>query len=176
MRASAPTQPWTLRSKYPFGGSAKAPFVVERELELRKGRKTSVVCVRFRAPVPTRLGYWCGLQIDGLLDRPPGRTGILGTDSLDALHNAMQVATCYLLASDAYQQGRLTWLGQFDLHLPVKDEIVPLIRKDLEAARLAEWFTFGRAARAPARPSTRAPDPPPARAASPALAPPRRRG
>ncbi len=117
--------------------SADAPVIVERELELRRGRRRTKVLVRFRQPVRNRYGFACAFQIEGLLDKPPSRNGMLGTDGIEALRNAMQLAMVYILSSQAYQRGRLTWCETYDLGLPVHEEIAPLIRRDLDASRFA---------------------------------------
>lgn len=123
------------RSTAPASGPADAPVLVERELELRPRRK---VLVRFRQPVRNRRGFFgCAFQIEGLPGKPPSRNGMLGTDGVEALHNAMQLAMVYVLSSRAYQRGRLTWIGMYDLGLPVFEEVAPLIRRDLDAARFA---------------------------------------
>jgi len=125
-----------------------APVIVERDLELRRGRKRTKVRLRFRQPVRHRHGFGCAFHIEGLLDKPPSRSGMSGTDGIEALHNAMKLAMVYILSSRAYQRGRLTWCEMYDLGLPVPEEIAPLIRQDLNAARFAQAMMVPPATRA----------------------------
>jgi hypothetical protein len=115
-----------------------APIVLERVLDLRRGRKRTDVRVLFRKPVANRYGYSCALKIEGLLKKPQARRRMLGHDPIDALKNAMCLAMIYLVSSPEYQRGQLTWHGMYDLGMPIVEEVEPLIRKDLHAKVMAE--------------------------------------
>ena len=145
-----------------------APVVLERVLDLRRGRKRTDVRVVFRKPVPNRLGHWCGFKIEGLLAKPHVRKGMLGGDPIESLRNAMRLAMVYIVSSPAYQRGQVTWLGSmYDLGMPIFEEVEPLIRKDLHAKAIAEvmmvprsrLWTAGRTAGEDS-PSRRSPKPP----------------
>jgi hypothetical protein len=115
-----------------------APIVLERVFDLRRGRKRTDVRVFFRKPVPDRLGHWCAFKIEGLLKKPHARTRMLGDDPVESLRNAMRLAMVYIVSSPAYQRGQLTWLGMYDLGMPIVEDVEPLIRKDLHAKVMAE--------------------------------------
>lgn len=115
-----------------------APVVLERTLDLRRGRKKTRVRVFFRKPVPDRLGHRCAFKIDGLLKKPHARTMMLGEDPIDSLRNAMRLAMVYIVSSSPYQSGQVTWLGMYDLGMPIVEEVEPLVRKDLHARAMAE--------------------------------------
>ncbi len=62
--------------------------VLEREFELRKGRKQTKVLARFGTPVADRRDFRCQFQIAGLLDKPvPGEA--FGVDGFQALELAI---------------------------------------------------------------------------------------
>jgi len=132
-----------------------APVVLERIFDLSRGRKRTEVRVFFRKPVPDRLGHWCAFKIEGLLKKPHARTRMLGEDPIDSLRNAMRLAMVYIVSSSAYQRGQVTWLGMYDLGMPIVEEVEPLIRKDLHAKVMAETLmnppTLRRSARKTAR-------------------------
>src|SRR5262245_27253381 len=109
-------------------------MMLERELELRQGRRKAKVYLRFGEPRLVGRDFRCIYQIEGLDDEPRVRVSY-GVDGVQALWLAMQVAMTELVASLAYQQGRLTWLGRYDLGLPVMDEIRGLVRKDAKPPR-----------------------------------------
>jgi hypothetical protein len=117
-----------------------APVILERVFDLRRGRNRTDVRVFFRKPVPHRLGHWCGFKIEGLLKKPPARTRMLGEDSIEALRNAMKLAMVNIVSSSAYQRGQLSWLGMYDLGMPIHEDVEPLIRKDLHARAMAEHW------------------------------------
>ena len=132
-----------------------APVVLERVFDLRRGRKRTAVRVSFHKPIPNRLGHWCAFKIEGLLAKPHTRKGMLGGDPIESLRNAMKLAMVYIVSSSEYQRGQLTWLGMYDLDMPIVEEVEPLIRKDLQAKRMAETLmnppTLRRKARKTAR-------------------------
>lgn len=131
-----------------------APVVLERVFDLRRGRKRTAVRVSFHKPVPNRLGHWCAFKIEGLLAKPHTRKGMLGDDPIESLRNAMRLAMVYIVSSSAYQRGQLTWLGMYDLGMPIVEEVEPLIRKDLQAKFMAKLLMnppLGRKARKTAR-------------------------
>lgn len=132
-----------------------APVVLERVFDLRRGRKRTDVRVFFRKPVPHRAGHWCAFKIEGLLKKPHSRTTMLGGDPIESLRNAMRLAMVYIVSSSAYQRGQLTWLGMYDLGMPIFEDVEPLIRKDLHAKVMAELLmnppSLGRKARKTAR-------------------------
>jgi len=115
-----------------------APVILERAFDLRRGRKRTDVRVFFRKPVPHSFGHWCAFKIEGLLKKPPARTMMLGDDPIESLRNAMRLAMVNLVSSSVYQRGQLTWLGMYDLDMPIVEEVEPLIRKDLQAKVMAE--------------------------------------
>jgi hypothetical protein len=116
------------------------PIVLERVLDLRRGRRRSDVRISFRKPVPDRLGHWCAFKIEGLLKKPQSRTRMLGVDAIDSLGNAMRLAMVYMVSSSEYQRGQLTWIGMYDLGMPIFDDAEPLIRKDLQAKFMAQMM------------------------------------
>jgi hypothetical protein len=113
--------------------------ILERELELRvKGRRKAKVIVRFGKPRPFEgRDFACVYQIDGLRDEPITRR-MYGIDAIQALELAMQMAMVELVCSEAYQDGRLTWLGMYDLGLPVMGPIRDKIKPDPKAERAAK--------------------------------------
>ena len=108
--------------------------VVEREYQLlAKGRKKKTVVLQLAKPRPFPDGrdYYCVYRLQGLGDGDhTGRAG--GVDGMQALYLAMQMAHVSLVCSCAYKEGRLTWLGSFDLGLPVMQAIEDLIKADAE--------------------------------------------
>jgi hypothetical protein len=104
--------------------------ILERELELRvAGRKQAKVVVRFGKPRRfPRSDFGCRFGIDGL-SKPIAMT-IFGVDGIQALDLAMKTALVRLVLSDEYQAGRLTFLGSYDLGLPVTDAIADRLRPD----------------------------------------------
>jgi hypothetical protein len=123
-------------------GRRSAAWAVERVFELRSGRTRSKVHVRFAKPAPADVHFRCAFEIDGLRVLPSSRRTGVGQDSIDALHHAMKLAMAYLLTSNAYERGHLTWHGTFDLGLPVHDEVAPLIRRDLDAKAFVQRILF----------------------------------
>ncbi len=106
--------------------------IAERELQLAaRGRRREKVHVRFGKPRPLPHGrdYGCVYQIEGLHEEPITRH-IFGVDSIQALELAMQMAMVELVCSTAYGAGRLTWLGMYDLGLPVAKAIRGRIKKE----------------------------------------------
>jgi hypothetical protein len=135
--------------------------IAEREYRLmsRSGKRQRVN-LKLGKPRPVREtnSFYCVYQIEGLEEGTRiGRIG--GSDTLQALQLAMQMAHIEMINTAAYQEGRLTWSGDPDLKLPADDSTMLLIRK----------VTGRRPPPPPARaaPSTSRAAPAPSRAAPP---------
>jgi hypothetical protein len=113
--------------------------VAEREYRLvSRSRKRQKVRLRFGKPraSPGGHGYRCVFEIEGL-NGPGSRITRYGggTDSLQALHLTMEMASLDLLYSDAYKERRLTWYGFYELGLPLNEGTKRLVHKDPKAER-----------------------------------------
>jgi hypothetical protein len=91
----------------------------ERQLELRDGD----VIVRFFRPEPRDVDYCCDCQINWP-DRERRFQGY-GVDAVQALWVAMCNAHAQLLSSPEGKAGRLLWLGELDLGLPLAGAFQP---------------------------------------------------
>jgi len=87
-------------------------------------RKNRKVYVRFGKPLPRpdHPSYSCVYQIEGLHEHRITRR-MYGVDTIQALELAMKTALVELVCTEAYDQGRLTWLGSPDLGLPISNAI-----------------------------------------------------
>jgi hypothetical protein len=68
---------------------------------------------------------FCYYQITGVGSGRVRRAG--GIDDIQALTLALKIAAADLYASDEGKAGRITWLGEKDLGLPVPDVIKPFV-------------------------------------------------
>jgi len=93
---------------------------IERRMELEG---TGGVLVRFLKPVEDEEDYRCDYQIIWP-DRERTFHGY-GIDEVQALLSAMQNAHADLLSSTESKTGRLTWLGERDLGLPLAGAMKP---------------------------------------------------
>jgi hypothetical protein len=93
---------------------------IERRLELEG---TAGVVVRFLRPVQDDEDYRCDYQIVWP-DRERTFHGF-GIDEVQAVLSAMQNAHAELLATAESKAGRLTWLGERDLGLPLAGTMKP---------------------------------------------------
>src|SRR5688572_2714855 len=113
--------------------------IVERELELRSDSGDSKVFVRLRRPVPGgEATFRCDAEIEGLgeLISPYAE----GVDAIQAYELALRAVALHLLSSPAYQSGRLTFRGTYDLDLPCSGSYSCLVRLDLERERVVREF------------------------------------
>jgi hypothetical protein len=115
--------------------------IAERQYRLvTRGRRRQKVVLRVGRPYRSATDglYWCGYQIDGL-DECAAKTAkyLNGDDSIGALCFALYMAMTDLLWTDAYEEGRLTYGGFYDLGLPVSNQADrDRIRKDPRAERM----------------------------------------
>ena len=103
----------------PQGVAVESTFI-ERRLELEG---TAGVVVRFLKPVQDEEDYRCDYQIVWP-DRERTFHGF-GIDEVQAVLSAMQNAHAELLATAESKAGRLTWLGERDLGLPLAGAMKP---------------------------------------------------
>lgn len=112
----------TIKRKVPHGKQAMwrptelGDIVAERELKLRrKGRRASVVRVRFGRPIKAPNAgrqdpWWCPVLITGL--GKPRTTSIAGEDSLQALVLALQYVVRLLPLEAKRAGGTFAWLAE----------------------------------------------------------------
>jgi len=89
------------------------PDLAERIFETPDGP----VRLQIRPPQPDEQDWRCDYVIRGLGEERPGHG--MGVDAVQALYNALQSAHIALLMSEHGRAGRLTWLEQTDLGLPL---------------------------------------------------------
>lgn len=84
------------------------------------------ITVRIGRPVTEPDGtVFCYYQVLGVGSGRVRRAG--GVDEIQALTLAMKIAAADLYASDEGKAGRITWLGEKDLGLPVADALKPFL-------------------------------------------------
>lgn len=93
---------------------------IERQFELSDGAQ---VVVRFHEPVADQDDFRCDYEI-AWSDAARKSHGF-GVDAVQALLMAMQKAHIDLLASAHAKAGKLTWLGNHDLGLPLPANVKP---------------------------------------------------
>ncbi|RAK51460.1 DUF6968 family protein [Phenylobacterium deserti] len=89
------------------------PAIAERIFESPDGP----VRLQIFPPQPDGQDWRCDYEIEGLSGEGQGHG--MGVDGLQALYNALQGAHIKLLMSEHGRTGRLTWLEQTDLTLPL---------------------------------------------------------
>jgi hypothetical protein len=99
--------------------------IATRELELSGSGKK--VLIRFGRPKRFADGrdYYCPYQIVGLGESRVRYAG--GVDGIQAIVLALQKIGAELYTSNAAKAGRLMWLGEGDLGIPVADLIADLV-------------------------------------------------
>lgn len=90
-----------------------SPAIAERSFESPDGP----VRLEVRAPRPDGQDWRCDYVIQGPEGEDAGYA--MGVDGVQALYNALQGAHVYLLMTRHGRTGRLTWLEQTDLGLPL---------------------------------------------------------
>ena len=108
------------------------PTIAEREYQLVTTEGVRSVRLRLGEPLPDGDDACCFYQIDGLEPDGPIIRWVMGVDGVQALQLAMQLAATELMSTGAYDAGRLTFYGSFDLGLPVPENVAHLVRKDPE--------------------------------------------
>jgi len=109
-----------------------ASVIAERELRLvTKARRRKKVLVRLGRPrlFPEGTNFYCAYQIVGLEEGDRKSWGG-GADSMQALYLTLQKIMIDLVHTPAYQEGRLSWEGTFDLGLPVIEPLRAHLRQD----------------------------------------------
>ena len=122
-----------MKKKVPKGTAApESPLaIVEREFEVKGDGGERKVFVRIRKPVPEGTStFRCDVEIEGL-DKAVSADGV-GVDAMQAYELALQSTALHLLSSPEYQSGRLTFLGRYDLRLPIPDSYRCLVRTEFE--------------------------------------------
>ncbi len=114
--------------------------MAEREYRLvTNARRRQKVLLQLGRPRRSRRAgeYCCGFHIHGLDGCSRGPRFLNGVNAVQALYMAMEVALTELLWTDAYEEGRLTWNGVYDLGLPVAGAANRRrMRKDPRAERM----------------------------------------
>jgi hypothetical protein len=131
--------------------ASAAPVILRRMLELNKEGVKTAVQVQFRKPTTQEWGLTCAVEVQGLLGASTENTRGVGFDGINALHNAMRMATLHILTTSAYQEGNLTWRGGYELGMPVIEDIAALVRTDLHAKLVAQKYLEGPTYRDPRR-------------------------
>lgn len=100
------------------------PEIARREFEL-DGKLTVTALIAQPYPVDDGGSWFCPVRIEGLGDGKVRRAG--GVDAVQAIHLALKLIATLLYTSDEYKGGRLRWLNQSNLGLPVADAIADLV-------------------------------------------------
>jgi len=96
-------------------------IIAQRTLECRDANIPVVVSIGMPVAVDEGANYFCPFAITGLSRAHKGRAG--GVDGVQALILALQLAATHLYTSDEWKSGRLLYLGERDLGLPVPESI-----------------------------------------------------
>jgi hypothetical protein len=94
----------------------------------RGDREWTQVVLRFAKPQREGRDFRCAIRSQGS-EEFERISAAAGVDSVQALELAMHMAAAELITTTPYREGRLTYLGTFDLRLPVMEPVRHLIRE-----------------------------------------------